>query len=73
MGPQDPKDVTRDAACDLSALSGELAALNGDASQWLNDPEYAALGHWLEAEPAAGEAVLVAARRQVRSDEERGR
>jgi hypothetical protein len=73
MGPQDTKDVTRDAACDLSALSGELAALNGDASQWLNDPEYAALGHWLEAEPAAGEAVLVAARRQVRSDEERGR
>jgi hypothetical protein len=47
--------------------------LNGDASQWLNDPEYAALRHWLEAEHAAGEAVLVAARRQVRSDEERGR
>jgi hypothetical protein len=73
MGPQDPKDVTRDAACDLSALSGELAALNGDASQWLNDPEYAALRHWLEAEHAAGEAVLVAARRQVRSEEEWGR
>jgi hypothetical protein len=36
-------------------------------------PEYAALRHWLEAEYAAGEAVLVAARRQVRSDEERGR
>jgi len=39
MGPEDPKDVTRDAACDLSARAGELAALNGDASQWLNDPE----------------------------------
>jgi hypothetical protein len=27
MGPQDPKDVTRDTARDLSALVGELAAL----------------------------------------------
>jgi hypothetical protein len=26
MGPQDPKDVTRDTARDLSALVGELAA-----------------------------------------------
>ena len=25
MGPQDPKDVTRNTACDLSALVGELA------------------------------------------------
>ena len=27
MGPQDPKDVARDTARDLSALVGELAAL----------------------------------------------
>jgi hypothetical protein len=26
MGPQDPKDVTRDTARDLSGLLGELAA-----------------------------------------------
>jgi len=44
VGPQDPKDVTRDAARDLSALVGELAALKGDATHWLIDPEYAASG-----------------------------
>jgi hypothetical protein len=27
MGPQDPKDVTRDIARDISALVGELATL----------------------------------------------
>jgi hypothetical protein len=27
LGPQDPKDVSRDIARDLSALAGELAAL----------------------------------------------
>jgi hypothetical protein len=27
VGPQDPKDVARDTARDLSALVGELAAL----------------------------------------------
>ena len=43
MGPQDPKDVTRDTARDLSALVGELAALKGDATHWLADPQYAAL------------------------------
>jgi hypothetical protein len=41
MGPQDPKDVTRDTARDLSALVGELAALKGDATHWLTDPEFA--------------------------------
>jgi hypothetical protein len=30
LGPQDPKDVSRDIARDLSALVGELAALKGD-------------------------------------------
>jgi hypothetical protein len=38
MGPQDPMDVTRDTARDLSALVGELAALKGDATHWLTDP-----------------------------------
>jgi hypothetical protein len=48
VGPQDPKDVTRDTARDLSALVGELAALKGDATHWLTGPEYAALKHRLE-------------------------
>jgi hypothetical protein len=72
MGPQDPKDVARDTARDLSALVGELAALKVDATHWLTDPEYAALRHRLEAAHAAAEAALVEARRRVRLDEERG-
>jgi hypothetical protein len=32
MEPQDPKDVARDKARDLSGLVGELAALKGDAT-----------------------------------------
>jgi hypothetical protein len=47
MGPQDPKDITRDTARDFSALVGELAALKADATYWLTDPEYAALRHRL--------------------------
>jgi len=43
VAPQDPKDVTKDIARDLSGLVGELAALKGDATHWLTDPEYAAL------------------------------
>jgi len=62
MGPQEPKDVTRDTARDLSALVGELAALKADAIHWLTDPEYAALRHHLEAAHAAAEAALVEAR-----------
>jgi hypothetical protein len=73
VGPQDPKDVTRDTARDLSALVGEIAALKADATHWLTDPEYAALRHRLEDAHAAVEAALVEARRRVRIDEERGR
>jgi hypothetical protein len=73
VGPQDPKDVTRDIARDLAALLGELAALKGDAAHWLTDPEYAALRHRLEAaHPAAG-AALIEARRRVRLNEGRER
>ena len=49
MGPQDPKDVTRETARDVSGLVGELAALMADATHWLTDPEYAVLRHRLEA------------------------
>jgi hypothetical protein len=73
MGPQDPKDVTRDTARDLSGMAGELAALKADAHHWLTDPEYAALKHRLEEAHAAVEAALVEARRRVRLDEERDR
>jgi hypothetical protein len=72
MGPQDPKDVTRDIARDLSALVGELAALKGDASHWLTGQEYSALRHRLEAAHAAAEAALVEARRRVRLNERQG-
>ena len=41
MGPQDPKDVARETARDLSALVGGLVALKGDATHWLTDPAYA--------------------------------
>jgi hypothetical protein len=71
VGPQDPKDVTRDTARDLSAL-GELAAFKGDATHWLTDPEYAALRHRLESAHAAAEAVLVEARMRVRLNERQG-
>jgi hypothetical protein len=73
VGPQDPKDVARDTAPDLSGVVGELAALNGDATHWLTDPEYAALRLRLEVAHAAAEAALVEARLGVRPDEERGR
>jgi hypothetical protein len=73
VGPQDPKDVTRDIARDLAALLGELAALKGDAAHWLTDPEYAALRHRLEAAHPAAEAALIEARRRVRLNEGRER
>jgi hypothetical protein len=71
MGPQDPKDVTRDTARDLAGLAGELAALKADAYHWLTGPEYAALRYRLEDAHAAVEAALVEARRKVRLNEER--
>ena len=71
MGPQDPKDVTRDTARDLSGLAGELAALKSDARHWLTSPEYAVLRHRLEDAHAAVEAALVEARRRARLNEER--
>ena len=71
MGPQDPKDVTKDTARELSALVGEPAALKGAATHWLTSPEYAVLHLRLENAHAAVEAALVEARRQVRLNEER--
>ena len=59
MGPQDPKDVTRDTARDLSGLAGELAALKSDAHHWLTGPEHDTLKHRLEAAHASAEAALI--------------
>jgi hypothetical protein len=73
LGPQDPKDVTRDTARDLTGLAGELAALKADARQWLTSTEYAILHLRLENAHAAVEAALIEARRRVRiSDEQSG-
>jgi hypothetical protein len=70
MGPQDPKDVSRDTARDLTGLAGELAALKADANHWLTSPEYAVLHLRLENAHAAVEAALIEARRRVRMNEE---
>ena len=65
MGPQDPKDVTRDTARDLSGLVGELAALKGGATHWLTDPEYAALSDLQVVAHAVAEAALVVQARPI--------
>ena len=70
MGPQDPKDVTRDIARDLTGMAGELAALKADARHWLTDPAHADLHLRLGQAHAAVEAALVEARRRVRMNEE---
>ena len=71
MGPQDPKEVARDLARDLSGPTGELAALKADARHWLTGVEYAVLHLRLENAHAALEAALVEARRRVRTNEGR--
>ena len=70
MGPQDPKDVTRDTARDLSGMAGELAALKAPARHWLTSTEYAVLHLRLENAHAAVEAALIEARRTLRLNEE---
>ncbi len=70
MGPQDPKDVTRDIVRDLTGMAGELAALKADARHWLTDVGHADLHLRLGNAHAAVEAALVEARRRVRMDEE---
>ena len=70
MGPQDPKDVARDLARDLSGLAGELVALKGDAAHWLRKPEYAVLV--LRLEDAARGGRGGADRGQEAGEDERG-
>jgi hypothetical protein len=70
VGPQDPKEVARDTARDLSGMAGELAALKADARHWLTATEYAVLHLRLENAHAAVEAALIEARRRVGMNEE---
>ena len=70
MKPQDPEDVTRNIARDLTGMAGELAALETDACHWLTDAVYASLHLRLENAHAAVEAALVEARRRVRMNGE---
>jgi hypothetical protein len=69
VGPQDPKDVTRDLARDLTGMAGELAALKADARHWLTDTVNADLHLRLGNAHAAVEAALIEARRRVRLNE----
>jgi hypothetical protein len=55
LGPQDPKDVAKDTARDLSGVGRELASPFRAAHHWLEGPEYAALRHRLEAAYATAE------------------
>ena len=71
MGPQDPTDVTRVIARDLTGMVGEIAALKTDARHWLTDPEHADLHLRLANAHAAVEAALIEARRRVRISEGR--
>jgi len=71
VGPQDPKDVSRDMARDLTELVREIAALMGDATHWLKGSEYVTLKHRLEYAHAAVEGALIEARRRVRMNEGR--
>jgi hypothetical protein len=65
--------IWRIFVCQVATFAGVgvSAALKGDATHWLTDPEYAVLRHRLEAAHAAAEAALVEARRRVRIDEGR--
>jgi hypothetical protein len=71
MGPQDPKDVSRDIACDLSSVVRELAAVNGEAHHWLKGREYAALRHRFENAHAAVAVALIETTRRVTMNEGR--
>jgi hypothetical protein len=53
------------------ATVGQLAHLKGEAMNWLDDPNYAALQLRLENAHAAVEAATVEARRRVRLNEGR--
>jgi hypothetical protein len=67
--PRDHTDAARDIARELADVAGQLAHLKGEAMNWLDDPNYAALRLRLENAHAAVEAAAVEARRRVRLNE----
>ena len=67
--PRDHTDAARDVARELADVAGQLAHLKGEAMNWLDDPNYAALRLRLEAAHSAVEAAAVEARRRVRLNE----
>ena len=71
--PRDDRDVAQDLARELADLAAQLAALKGEAMNWLSTPEYGALRHRLENAHAAVEAAAVEARRRARLNEGRER
>ena len=66
---RDHADAARDIARELAEVAGQLAHLKGEAMNWLDDPNYAALRLRLEAAHSAVEAAAVEARRRVRLNE----
>jgi hypothetical protein len=69
--PRDDRDAVQDLARELADLAAQIAALKGEAYNWLSAPEYAALRHRLEDAHASVEAAAVEARRRVRLQERR--
>ena len=67
--PPDHTDAAQDIARELADVAGPLAHLKGEAMNWLDDPNYAALRLRLENAHAAVEAATVEARRRVRLNE----
>ena len=71
--PRDDRNAVQDLARELADLAAQLAALKGEAYNWLSALEYAALRHRLEDAHASVEAAAVEARRRVRLSERRER
>lgn len=59
--PRDHTDAARGFARELAEIAGQLAPLKGEALNWLEDPNYGALGLRLENAHVAVEAVAVEA------------
>ena len=67
--PRNDKAPLRTSARDLADIAGQLAALKGEASSWLRDPNYNTLKLRLESAHSAVEDAAVEARRRVRLNE----
>ena len=68
---RDDRDAVQDLARELADLAAQLAAVKGEAYNWLSDERYGALRYRLEDAHAAVEAAAVEARRRVRLQQRR--